>query len=332
VEQPDDWFSCGEFIPLFKNPHWQTIAGHLWPRPSYGKRFPVESKLYRTAPDVQVLVETERPAGTARGDIVLVHGLEGSAESGYMRSLARRAAAAGYTAHRFNQRSCGGTEHLAKTSYHGGLTGDLLAVLRALENEGRAPVWLVGFSLGGNIVAKLAGELGADARAPIAGVCAVSAAIDLAACAERVGQPDDRFYEERFVRMMQARARAVWRSSAADFRGIRSVFELDDRITGPAFGFTGAADYYRTQSANQFLDRIRVPTLFIAAKDDPLVPFRIFDHPAFRQNPCLRLLATEYGGHVGFLARRRPRLWLDHAIMDWIVGQGTKHPGISSGN
>ena len=320
------------FVPLFKNPHLQTIAGHLWPRPSYGKRFPVEKKLYRTAPDVQVLVESERPAGASRGDILLVHGLEGSADSGYMRSMARCAIAAGYTAHRFNQRSCGGTEHLARTSYHGGLTSDLLAVLCALESQGRAPVWLVGFSLGGNIVAKLAGELGEDARTVIAGVCAVSAAIDLAACARCVGQPDNRFYEERFVRLMSARARAIWHSTAADLRGIRSVFELDDRITGPSFGFTGAEHYYRTQSANQFLDRIRVPTLFIASKDDPLVPFHIYDHPAFRQNPCLHLLATEYGGHVGFIARGHPRLWLDHAIMEWVTGQGTKHPSISSGN
>jgi hypothetical protein len=107
---------------------------------------------------------------------------------------------------------------------------------------------------------------------------------------------------------------------------------MDDRITAPHFGFHGAEHYYRTQSANQFLDRIRVPTLFIAAQDDPFVPFRIYDHPAFRQNPCLELIATEHGGHQGFLAKGRPRLWLDHAIMEWIGAHGTKPPNISSGN
>jgi predicted alpha/beta-fold hydrolase len=309
------------FVPLFKNPHVETIAGRYWPRPPGARRFPVERKLYRTEPDVQVLVETQRPAHAPRGGIVLVHGLESSANAAYMRSMAARAVDAGYTAHRLNLRTCGGTEHLAKTVYHGGLTSDLLAVLRALAAEGRAPVWLVGFSLGGNLAAKLAGELGGDARALIAGVCAVSAAIDLEACAIRIGQPDNRFYELRFLMLMRARARAVWRSTPAELRGIRSVFEMDDRITAPHNGFSGALDYYKTQSANQFLDRIRVPALFITAKDDTFVPFRIYDHPAFRQNPCLQLYATEYGGHLGFLARGRPRPWLDHAIMEWIVEQ-----------
>jgi predicted alpha/beta-fold hydrolase len=131
---------------------------------------------------------------------------------------------------------------------------------------------------------------------------------------------------------MRARARAVWHSTPADLRGIRTVFQMDDRITAPKFGFSGAEHYYRTQSANQFLERIQVPTLFITAQDDPFVPFRIYDLPAFRQNPCLQLMATEYGGHLGFLAKGRPRLWLDQAIMEWIGDRGTKHPDISSGN
>jgi predicted alpha/beta-fold hydrolase len=320
------------FTPLFKNPHVQTVAGHFWPRPSGARRSPVERKLYHTEPYVQVLVETERPAGASRGEIVLVHGLEGSADAGYMHGMAACALKAGYTVHRSNLRSCGGTERLARTSYHGGLTSDLLAVVRALASEGRAPVWLVGFSLGGNLVAKLAGELGEEARPLLAGVCAAGAAIDLGACAERIGQPDNRLYEYRFLRLMRARARAVWHSTPADLHGIRTVFEMDDRITAPKFGFTGAEHYYRTQSASQFLERIRVPTLFITAQDDPFVPFRIYDHPAFRQNPYLQLLATEYGGHLGFLSKGRPRLWLDQVIMEWIRDSGTKHPHISSGN
>ena len=180
------------FVPLFKNPHVQTIAGRFWPRPSGARRFPVEKKLYRTEPDVQVLVETERPAGAPRGEIVLVHGLEGSASAGYMHSMAACAVEAGYTVHRSNLRSCGGTERLARTVYHGGLTSDLLAVLRALAADGRAPLWLVGFSLGGNLVAKLAGELGEDAQPLLAGVCAASAALDLEACAKRIREPDNR--------------------------------------------------------------------------------------------------------------------------------------------
>jgi len=282
------------------------------------------NKLYRTEPDAQVLVETQQPEGTSRGEMLLVHGLEGSADAGYMRSLSYLAVTQGYTVHRLNLRSCGRTEHLSKTVYHGGLTTDLLVVLRALQGEGRAPPWLVGFSLGGNLVAKLAGEQGEDAGLLFRGICAASAAIDLLACAKRIGQPDNRFYEARFLRMMRARARAVRGLRREDFRGIRSVFELDDRITGPAFGFQGAEHYYTTQSASRFLDRIQVPALFITSKDDTFIPFKIYDHPAFRNNPHLRLMATEYGGHVGFIAKLQPHLWLDYAIMEWIKEQGSR--------
>jgi len=253
--------------------------------------------------------------------MVLVHGLEGSADAGYMRSLSYLAVTSGYTVRRLNLRSCGRTEHLSKTVYHGGLTSDLLFVLRSLQAEGCRPPWLVGFSLGGNLVAKLTGELGEDAMLLVRGICAASAAIDLYACARRIGQRDNRIYEVRFLRMMRARARAVRGLRREDFRGIRSVFELDDRITGPAFGFQGAEHYYRTQSANRFLDRIQVPALFITAKDDTFIPFEIYDHPAFRNNSHLHLVATEYGGHVGFIAKRQPHLWLDYAIMEWIREQ-----------
>ena len=277
-----------------------------------------------------MLVESQRPEGAVRGDIVLVHGLEGSSDAGYMRGVANVALDAGFGAHRLNLRTCGGTEHLASTGYHGGLTSDLLAVVQALVQQNGAPVWLAGFSLGGNLVAKLAGELGTAARPLLAGICAVSAAIDLGACARRIGEPDNRLYEYRFVRLMRGRARVTWGSTKADLRGIRTVIELDDRITGPKFGFGGAKQYYETQSAIQFLSGIRVPALFITAKDDTFIPFGIYDHPAFRENPYLQLLATDHGGHLGFLAKRPERLWLDHAIIKWVEQSGTITPSRSS--
>jgi predicted alpha/beta-fold hydrolase len=98
--------------------------------------------------------------------------------------------------------------------------------------------------------------------------------------------------------------------------------ELDDRITAPSFGFGNAANYYRTQSAIGYLDGIRVPALLIQAKDDTFVPFPIFESPAVRFNPFVDLVATEHGGHLGFLGRRPHRLWIDHAIMSWIEKRG----------
>jgi hypothetical protein len=304
------------FDPLFRRPHVQTIAAHYWRRPRSTRQFPIARRLFETEPGVRVLVESQRPAGAASGEIVMVHGLEGSGEAGYMESLAAAALAAGFAAHRFHMRTCGGTERHAHTLYHAGLTSDLAAVLGILRREGRAPACLVGFSLGGNVVLKLAGELGESAAGLIRCVCGISTPLDLAACARRLGAAENRLYQHRFVRRMRTRLCATGRYQLADFAGLRSVMAIDDRITAPSFGFGDAANYYRTQSAIGYLDAIRVPALLIQAKDDPLVPFAIFEElPA---NPWIELAATGHGGHLGFLGKRPHRFWADETAMEWI--------------
>lgn len=107
---------------------------------------------------------------------------------------------------------------------------------------------------------------------------------------------------------------------------MKTIWEFDDRFTARLFGFGTAANYYATQSAARYLDAIRIPTLVICAKDDPLVPFEIYDHPAFRSNPALVLMATEHGGHLGFISRRQPRFWLDTVALDWISGLTLRDP------
>lgn len=307
------------YKPLFHNPHLQTILANYWKRPVSEDRFPIERRLYRTEPDVQVCVWTQRPA-QPRGDLVMVHGLEGSGDSGYIRSLSAAALASGFTANRFHMRTCGGTQALCKTLYHAGLTSDLLSVLRQLREEGRPPVFLVGFSLGGNVVLKLAGELGPAAKELLRGVCAVSTPIDLAACARRIAQRDNVLYERRFVQRMRARLCATGRYELKDFQHLRSVQAIDDRITAPSFGFGDAANYYQTQSAIHFLHGIRVPALLLQSEDDTFVPFEVFRDPAVRSNPCIQVVATRYGGHLGFLERGPHRFWVDRAIMNWIEG------------
>ncbi len=307
------------FVPLFSNPDLLTIAAHFWPRPAGERRYPIIQKLYRTDPETQVLVEEQFPRDEPRGHVVLVHGLESSGRSGYMRSMAHAAAEAGFAAHRLNLRSCGGTEGLCRTAYHSGMTADLRSVIEQLP----PPVFIAGFSLGGNVALKLAGEWGDSAAGRVAGVCAVSTPIDLAASVARIEEPRNRVYHKRFVRSLKRRihvrhALLPEKFPVEGLDRIRSIREFDDWFTAPAFGFRNAADYYQTQSAVRFMHRIRIPTLLIQAKDDPVVPFESFQNPALLSNPCIRLIATEHGGHIGFLARRRPRFWLDEVIVDWI--------------
>ena len=310
------------FVPYFRNPHLLTIAGNYWRRELDLDRFPVGARFYETEPGVQILVHEQRPVGEPGAEVILVHGLEGSSDAGYARSLASAALAAGSATHRYNMRSCGGTEHLSgKTLYHSGQTGDLLAVVRQLK--GSAPIFLTGFSLGGNVVLKLAGELGDAAKDLIAGVVAVSTPIDLAACVKQLERPSNLLYSRRFLKRLKERVRLKEQLSPGLFRledldRVRSIYEFDDVFTASAFGFGTADNYYATQSSNQFLDRIAVPALLVQAKDDPLIPFEVYQHPAFSRNPNLRLMAVEHGGHLGFISKTLPRFWLDSVVLDWM--------------
>jgi predicted alpha/beta-fold hydrolase len=279
--------------------------------------------LYQTEPDAQVLVHEQRPPERAIAEIVMVHGLEGSSDAGYIRSMSQLALEHGYSVHRKNMRSCGGTEALSKTMYHAGLTSDTLEVIRSIRREHGNPVYLIGYSLGGNVALKLAGELGEAAAGVLDGVVAVSTPIDLAACVRKMARPGNRIYESRFLARLKERIRRRAGSmpgvyDIARLDACKSVYDFDDRITAPFFGFGTADNYYATQSSNQFLSRIRIPTLLIQAKDDPLIPFDIYEDPAIRNNPNIRLVAAEHGGHLGFISRRVPRFWVDRVVLAWL--------------
>jgi uncharacterized protein len=309
-----------EFTPLVRNPHLLTIAGNFWPREINEHRFPARRVLYETAPGTKIVTFDHQPAEPAKGQIIFLHGLEGSSEAGYIKSLAQASLEHGFGVHRCNMRTCGGTETLSDTMYHSGLTSDTLHIIQHIVARDIGPVFLVGFSLGGNVALKLAGELGPTDL--LRAVCGVSTPIDLAACVRALDKKSNRLYSRRFLSRLKERIRrkaelspALY--SASELHTVRDIWGFDDRYTGPLFGFGNAENYYRTQSAQQFLDRIRIPALVVQAKDDPMVPFEIFDHPAFRENPALELLAVPHGGHLGFLSRKRPRFWLDHVIIDW---------------
>ncbi len=312
------------FIPLFRNPHLATAAGNFWTRKLDEIRFPVRARFFQTEPDVQILVHSQQPEGSPKAELILVHGLEGSSQAGYARSLTQAALEQGYAVHRFNMRSCGGTEAVCgRTLYHSGQTSDVLAVARQLVLEGGRPVYLAGFSLGGNVVLKLGGELGDNARDVIAGICAVSTPIDLAACVRMLKKPSNYIYADRFVRRLKERIRLKERLTPgsfelADLDQVKTVYDFDHLFTAKSFGFGTADNYYATQSANQFLERIRVPCLMIHAKDDPLIPAEVYDHAAFSRNSWIKLLTVEHGGHLGFIARGKPRFWLDGVILAWV--------------
>jgi predicted alpha/beta-fold hydrolase len=309
------------FQPLFNNPHLSTIAGNFWRRRIDETRFPAKRVLYRTEERNTIVVYEHRPPTAPRGQIVLLHGLEGSAEAGYFASFAQEALVRGFGVHRANLRTCGGTEELCETMYHSGLTSDTKHVLQQIHTRKSGPVFLVGFSLGGNVALKLAGELGFSEI--LSGVCAVSTPIDLAMSVRALDRLSNRIYARRFLKRLRERisrksllAPHLYTTEGLD--SVDSIWAFDDRFTAPLFGFGSAENYYETQSAIRFLDQIRLPTLVIAAKDDPLVPFVMYDHSAFSSNPALTLLAVQKGGHLGFLSRSKPRFWVDGVAIGWM--------------
>jgi predicted alpha/beta-fold hydrolase len=319
------------FVPFFRNSHLSTLAGNFWPRVWDEARFPSARRLYKTAPNTQVLVEENQPAGPPAGEVILVHGLEGSSRSGYLVSLAHCLVEAGFRVHRLNLRGCGGTEHLTDTLYHSGLTDDLLWLLRHLQAEGRGPVFLAGFSLGGNVVLKLAGELGAGARGLLAGVCAACTPIDLHACVRRMGDLENRLYEWRFVLSLRQRYELRHKARPERFpieglKGAWSVFDFDNQITAPHFGFGDAPNYYATQSAIHFIPQIQIPTLLIQCENDPLIPFALFRSQSVASNPNVELLAVQHGGHLGLIAKDLPRFWADDVIRDWLLHARNNSP------
>lgn len=299
-----------DFVPRpgLRSGHLMTVFAWARPRRFLGLGAPTE-RLFNVAPDTRVLAHCYwQPVPDAHPVLLALHGLEGSSSAHYMRGLADKAYAAGFSVVLLNQRNCGGTERLAVGLYHSGLTGDADHVIRELTGrDGIRDVVVAGYSLGGNLALKLAGDYG-DAPPPqLRGVCAVSPVIELAQCVRALERPQNAIYQWNFVRGLKGRMRrkAQWqpdRFRLEPLRTIRTVRQFDEIYTAPHFGFRDAADYYHRASAMRVIDRVRVPGLIITAEDDPFVPTAPFRDPRVTTNPHLQVIVTRHGGHCAFVS------------------------------
>jgi uncharacterized protein len=294
-----------------RNGHAMTV--YAWARRRSFPRLPLpEVRLFQVSADTQVRADCFwQPDRASRPVLLALHGLESSSEAHYMRGLADHALRRGWSAVLLNQRNCGGTEHLTPGLYHSGLTADPHAVIRELAGVDRVPhVVVVGYSLGGNLAIKLAGELGEDPAVPVRGVVAVSPALDLERCVQAIERPSNYAYQWNFMRDLRARMRRkvqAWPGAfdLAPLGGIRTIRRFDDVYTAPYHGFAGASDYYYKASALRVVDRIRVPALVLAAEDDPFVPADQFRAGAFAANPQVTVRVEAHGGHCGFIGDLR---------------------------
>jgi predicted alpha/beta-fold hydrolase len=289
------------------NGHVMTVLA--WART---RRFPglpePDAQLFRVTDDTQVLAHCYwQPKPATRPTLLALHGLEGSSSVHYMRGLAAQAWKRGWNAVALNQRNCGGTEHLTPGLYHSGLTADPRAVLQLLQRQrGIGPFVVAGYSLGGNLALRLAGELADTPELDLAGVAAVCPTIDLERCVHALERRRNFAYQFNFVRNLRARMRRKSRAwpRAFDLEPLASTWTIrrfDDVYTAPHHGFAGANDYYFRASAMRVVDRIRIPALIVAAEDDPFVPAEQFRVEAIRSNPWITVRIEARGGHCGFI-------------------------------
>jgi uncharacterized protein len=317
---------------MLRNAHVMTLAGALLPRRP--PRLPAaQNRLFAVEKDTQVLAKCHWQAQPQKSPtLVMVHGLEGSSDSPYMRTLAEKAFLAGFNALRVNQRNCGGTEQLTPTLYNSGLSGDFRAILETLQTQDGLPeIFFAGYSMGGNLVLKMAGELGAQAPAALRGICAVCPVLNLAECVDTLEKPQNVLYEWNFVRNLKARMSRKAKLFPGMFRldrlnRIHTVREFDDVITAPNCGYRDAVDYYDRASAARVVGQIAVPTLILTAQDDPFVPFSIFNVPGVAANPNISLLAPEHGGHCSFISNvaGAERYWAEARIVEFCLERASE--------
>lgn len=310
------------------NGHAMTIAAVYWPR-----RFALpkaELRLFRVAEDSQLLAACHWQEGKSKDVPVLaiVHGLEGSCDSNYVLGIAEKAFLRGFHVVRLNQRNCGGSEKLTPTLYNSGMSGDYCAVLEELaEADGFTQIFFAGYSMGGNLVTKMAGEYGDSAPRALRGVCAICPALDLGACADALNKRENYFYQRHFVKGLMtryARKAALFPKIYArdGFGEIRSVRGFDDVITAPCFGFRDAQEYYDSAGARKVVGHVSVPMLMITAQDDPFVPYESFLAALVSENPAIEFVAPEHGGHCAFISRHAgaERFWAEARVVDFCEG------------
>ena len=317
-----------DFVPRrwLQGGHRQTIASAYLPRESHLP--PPEERLFSVEPEVQVLCHCNwQPDRHSCATLIVVHGLEGSTDSLYMVGTGSKAWLRGWNVVRMNMRNCGGSEHLTPTLYNCSMSADVGAIVRTLIDEDRlTSIALAGFSMGGNLVLKLAGEWGREAPPQLRAVTAVSPIIDLSISASALHDWQNRLYEMRFLLGLRRRYRTKAVRYPDRYRSYprwatRSLRHFDDLITAPYGGFRDAEDYYERAGSARVIDRIAIPTLIIHSLDDPFIRLSPETRNKILANTNIRYIETAHGGHCAFLADPigYDGRWAENKLLDFIA-------------
>ncbi len=319
--------------PLVRGGHVQTLAGVYLPWPALAYR--AEKHCVTLSDGDQIVLHEDCPAEWQPSDrsALLIHGLAGCHTSGYMQRIAHKLSARGVRAFRMDLRGCGAGVGLARLPYHSGRSEDAAAALEAIARLApHSPTTLAGFSLGANITLKLLGELGQRGCGNLDSALAVCPPVDLAACSRQISLVRNRPYDRFFVKLLLRQIGAADAMSpdavgVAFRRRPRTLWDFDNEFTAVVCGFGTADAYYRAASSAQYIPSIRIPTLVLAARDDPMIPPDPLT--AVSLPPSVRVHWTDYGGHLGFVGRGGvdpDRRWMDWRVVDWVLAQANATP------
>ena len=311
-------FQYLDFRPAFglSSPHLQTVLP-AFSRPD--KEPPSERLIIPLEDGDRLVCYISNPAKdkAPKKIIVMVHGLGGSYKSRYLIRLSRKVYEADLCAVRVNLRSCAADEDFASRPYNGGNSQDILHVLKLLkERYPLSPIVLIGFSLGGNIILKLAGELNQQAKTYIDQLIAICPTIDLYHAVQNIEKWQHWVYHQYYLsHLLQQSKKWVKKLS------IKSIFEFDDKVTAPLWGYKNALDYYKKEPS-AFISEIAIPTRILFAEDDPFIDCHLLNSMTIPSS--VELYLTKKGGHMGFLGwsgKEHGYYRMDQLLMQWI-----KHP------
>jgi uncharacterized protein len=329
--------------PLIRGGHLQTIVGSYWPAPRLDAAelhevpLPDGDRIALHDDRTPLAGNRDLPGPACSDVVVLVHGLAGCGQSSYMLRCSAKLRARGLRVFRMDLRGCGAGLGLAKHPLHAGRSEDAGAVLAYVHNLApQARIHLVGFSMGANIVLKLAGELGNSAPAHLASVMGVCPPIDLAACTRSIQQGVNCVYDRRFARLLikQITARNALVPDAFSRPLVprpSRLMDFDSLFTSPLAGFADVNDYYARASSGPRLKNIAVPALIVTAASDPIVPVATFKQASY--SPTTHVHIAPCGGHMGFVAAAgsdADRRWIDWRVVDWVSARAARTPTTSS--
>jgi len=305
---------------LFKNKHFNTIYS------AFFNKTVVTFNRKRLELEDGDFMDLDISSVNSDKAVILIHGLEGSAQSSYILSLTALLNRHHYDVFAMNLRGCSGEPNRLLSSYHSGKTEDLDIIVQYIENQYiYKDINIIGFSLGGNMTLKYMGEIGINSR--IKSAIGVSVPCDLKGTALKMNLMSNTLYLNNFLKTLKAKSFRKLQKFPNSFltqkniEAIKNFKDFDDTYTAPAHGFKNAEDYWLKSSCKQFIPNIKTPTLVLTALDDPFLTETCYPYKEAKNHEHFFLEATTYGGHVGYISSFTSKQWSENRILSFLEHQ-----------